>query len=247
MITCALPYAVKDPKRPKEIHCEVAKYARGKDYHQVMWTLLGALAQSIDAMVPQDLNHRVCVDSAPVLERELAAATGLGFIGKNTMLIAPGVGSYVFLGELFLDIDLPKTSAKAMDCGECTACLDACPTKAFDAPYVLDANKCISYLTIENKSDIPESLAKRIGDKIFGCDICQDVCPYNKVAPHKQPILPAFKDIGTEDAFPTHSKLKALGSNQFKRWTKDKALRRFHLSSLKRNLSVVERNQEQES
>ena len=245
VITVALPYSAQNPKKPKESHCEIAKYARGKDYHQVMWTLLETLAKKIEQLSSTKLIYRVCVDTAPVLERELAASTGLGFIGKNTMLIAPGVGSYVFLGELFINIELPPTSTKAMDCGECTACIDACPTQAFDAPYVLDANKCISYLTIENKSDIPKELAEHIGNRVFGCDVCQDVCPYNKIAPLKQNVLTQLGDIKTEDAYPIADKLKSLGSNQFKKWTKDKALRRFHLRSLKRNLSIVDANQNQ--
>jgi epoxyqueuosine reductase len=160
----------------------IARYARGRDYHKLMRARLATLAQRIRAERP-DASQRVFVDSAPVLERAAAEKAGLGWIGKNTMLIDPKAGSWFFLGEIYTDIPLPVDAPfTAKHCGTCSECLDVCPTKAFRAPFELDARRCISYLTIELKGSIPVELRAPIGNRVFGCDDCQAVCPWNKFA-----------------------------------------------------------------
>ncbi|MDT8398562.1 MAG: tRNA epoxyqueuosine(34) reductase QueG [Pseudomonadales bacterium] len=159
----------------------VSRYALGRDYHKLMRKRLQQLAEQIQRHVGH-FGYRAFVDSAPVLERALAEKAGLGWIGKNTMLINKRAGSWFFLGELFTDLPL-ETDDKASDhCGTCRACLDICPTQAFVGPHQLDARKCISYLTIELRSSIPEELRPLIGNRIFGCDDCQSICPWNKFA-----------------------------------------------------------------
>ena len=159
----------------------VARYALGRDYHKVLRGRLKKLAQFIDSRVGEH-GYRVTVDSAPVLEKALAEAAGLGWIGKHTNLINRHAGSWFVLGELLTDLPLPADTPAAGHCGSCRACLDVCPTQAIVAPYELDARRCVSYLTIELKGAIPQELRAAIGNRIFGCDDCQLVCPWNKFA-----------------------------------------------------------------
>jgi len=157
----------------------ISRYAWGDDYHEVVKKKLADLLARIRQIVPEPLEGKIFVDSGPVLEREFAGVSGIGWIGKNTQLISPRHGSWFFLGELFLSIKLAYDRAIADRCGRCDLCLKACPTGAFIGPYVLDARRCISYLTIELKGAIPQHLRPLIGNHVFGCDICQEVCPYN--------------------------------------------------------------------
>ncbi len=160
---------------------QVSLYARGRDYHKVLRTRLQRLADRLQAEVGPR-GHRVFTDSAPVLEVELASRSGLGWRGKHTLALQRDAGSMFFLGELFVDLALPGTDAGGAHCGQCTACLDICPTQAIVAPYRLDARRCISYLTIEHDGAIPEALRAAIGNRIYGCDDCQLICPWNKFA-----------------------------------------------------------------
>tara|TARA_B100000287_G_scaffold67525_1_gene59093 strand:+ start:8565 stop:9482 length:918 start_codon:yes stop_codon:yes gene_type:complete len=164
----------------------ISKYAYGKDYHKVIKKKLKILFRSIKEKIG-DVEGRVFVDSAPVHERAWAKLSGLGWIGKNSLLINEKKGSYFFLAEIICDLDLEYDSPVANRCGKCTKCIDACPTDAITSAQIINANKCISYLTIENKKEIPTELKNNLNDAIFGCDICQDVCPWNKFSkPHKE-------------------------------------------------------------
>ena len=164
----------------------ISKYAYGKDYHKVIKKKLKILFRSIKEKIG-DVEGRVFVDSAPVHERAWAKLSGLGWIGKNSLLINEKKGSYFFLAEIICDLDLEYDSPVANRCGKCTKCIDACPTDAITSAQIINANKCISYLTIENKKEIPTELKNNLNDAIFGCDICQDVCPWNKFSkPHRE-------------------------------------------------------------
>ncbi len=223
----------------------VAKYARGNDYHTVLKGLLLKLADECARLVGRPVVARACIDTAPLLEREAATRAGLGFIGKNTMAIVPGVGSYLMLGELLLDVELSERSALhqsartgATDgCGKCTQCLTACPTGAFLGPYQLDARRCISYLTIEHGGPIPHELRPLMGSHVFGCDVCQDVCPFNQTA-HKKP---AAQDLAARPHLEAPDligmlELTSAGDRKFVRGT---ALKRAHRARLARNAAVA--------
>lgn len=159
----------------------ISRYALGRDYHKTLRARLRQLAERIEA-VAGPIGHRVFVDSAPVLEKPIAQQAGLGWIGKHTLLINRSAGSWFFLGEIFTDLPLPVDAAEDSHCGSCRTCIDVCPTGAIIAPYVLDARRCISYLTIENRGPIPVEFRAAIGNRIFGCDDCQLHCPWNKFA-----------------------------------------------------------------
>lgn len=172
----------------------VAKYARGEDYHVVVRRELKAVAKAFAPLAPPGTHFRVAVDTAPVLEREVAVRAGLGFIGKNGLLIVPGIGSHVVLGELLTDLVLaptaPPLAESALDrCAACTTCLTACPTDAFVAPRVLDARRCLSYLTIEKRGAFSPGEERAVAGLLFGCDICQDVCPWNRLR-HPEDAIP---------------------------------------------------------
>lgn len=173
-------------EEPADSSCgRIAKYATGEtDYHDLMRSRLKSLVRMLRESFPESRN-RVIVDTAPLLERDFARKAGLGWFGKNTLLINKHIGSYFFLAGILTDLVLPADSPhETSHCGTCTRCLDACPTDAFDGPYVLDARKCISYLTIESRGqEVPAELRPGIGDWLFGCDICQDVCPWNRKSP----------------------------------------------------------------
>jgi epoxyqueuosine reductase len=184
LITLAVDYGVDAPQFEHEHRFgRVARYAWGLDYHDVVKPRLTALAARIEKLAGREIHARCFVDAVPLLERAAAARAGLGFFGKNTNLLRPRNGSWFFLSEILLDLELPADNREIkVSCGSCRRCLDACPTNAFPAPYVLDSRKCISYLTIENKGAIPRGLREAMGDWVFGCDVCQDVCPFNRFA-----------------------------------------------------------------
>ena len=185
VVAVALNYARGDDG---EAWRPVARYARGADYHDVMRPRLRALVAFLAEAVGAE--SRAAVDTSAVLERDLAAQAGLGWIAKNTNLIAPGLGSWFFIGIVLTTAEIAGAAGVANRCGSCTACLDACPTQAFVAPYVLDARRCISYLTIEHRGGIHEALRPAMGGWAFGCDVCQEVCPWNRHAPpSREPAL----------------------------------------------------------
>ncbi len=165
----------------------ISMYAHGRDYHRVLRKKLREMIADIRHDIGE-FEARICIDSAPITEKTWAAVSGLGWIGKNSLLVMPRAGSYHFLAELILDVELDYDRPTGDHCGVCRQCIDACPTGAIIEPYVVDARKCISYMTIENKSDIPKEMAGRYSGWIFGCDICQQVCPFNRfAAPHSEP------------------------------------------------------------
>ncbi|MEP0074113.1 MAG: tRNA epoxyqueuosine(34) reductase QueG [Marinomonas sp.] len=182
-----LPQSVETVERLKtKDKAYVARYALGRDYHKLIRKRLTQLAKKIEQRVG-DHGYRAFVDSAPILERQIAEQAGMGWIGKNTLLLTPKAGSWFLLGEVFTNLPLPiDPPTDTRHCGSCTACLTQCPTDAFVEPWVLDAGKCISYLTIEHSGPIPESLRSKMGNRIFGCDDCQLVCPWTKFAKHTE-------------------------------------------------------------
>ena len=200
----------------------VSRYARGRDYHKLIRKRLQQLANRIEDTTGS-FGYRAFVDSAPVLERALAEKSGMGWIGKNTMLINKQAGSWFFLGELFTDLPLPTDTQDGDHCGTCNACLDICPTQAFVEPNLLDATRCISYLTIELRDSIPEEFRKLMGNRIFGCDDCQLVCPWNK-----------FTHVTKEEDFTPRHCLDDVGLVELFQWTEQEFLEKTAGSPIRR-------------
>ena len=233
----SLTYNYYTDKLQKDGNFKISKYAFGTDYHFVIREKLKNLLFLIREKVG-DINGRVFVDSAPILERAWAKKSGLGWIGKNTNLISKNVGSFFFLCEIIVDIELDYDYSTTDHCGTCTACIDACPTNAIVEPYKVDGSRCISYLTIELKENMPE-YAKDSYDKwIFGCDICQDVCPWNKFSkPHNEPLFNA------DEKFLSMSKNEWLEITKetFDKVFKDSPVKRTGYDGLKRNIKFIKR------
>jgi epoxyqueuosine reductase len=213
----------------------VSRYALGRDYHKVMRAALARLAREFAARIGP-FGYRVCVDSAPVLEKALARNAGLGWIGKHTNLIAREAGSWFFLGEILTDLPLPTDAPARAHCGTCTACMPACPTGAIVAPYRLDARRCISYLTIELDGPIPPPLRPALGNRIYGCDDCQLVCPWNKFA--RRAAHPDFKVRHGLDA-PRLTELFAWSEAQFEARMRGSAIYRIGYERWSRNIAVA--------
>ncbi|HEX4469379.1 MAG TPA: tRNA epoxyqueuosine(34) reductase QueG [Gemmatimonadaceae bacterium] len=236
-IVVGMDYGGREPSGP------VARYARGDDYHDVIVQRLTVLHAWLGAEVGEHVLGKPYVDTGPLLERDLARRAGLGWFGKNTNLINPALGSFFFLGVLLVGIDLTPDAPFAADrCGTCTRCLEACPTDAIVAPRTLDATRCISYLTIELKGDIPVDLRSRIGDLIYGCDICQDVCPWNerfaRPLPEDSPYS-ARPALGTKDSRMLARELLAMRDSEFREAFAYSPMKRAKLRGLKRNAAVV--------
>ncbi len=214
---------------------QVSLYARGRDYHKVLRNRLQQLADRLAAEIGP-FGHRCFTDSAPVLEVELATRAGLGWRGKHTLLLHRDAGSMFFLGEIFVDIALPQSPAISSHCGQCSACLDVCPTQAIVAPYRVDARRCISYLTIEHDGEIPLELRPLIGNRIYGCDDCQLACPWNKFAQRS-----SLADFDPRDGLQggTLLQLWAWDEAAFLRQTEGSAIRRIGFQRWRRNLAVA--------
>lgn len=213
----------------------ISKYAYGKDYHIIIKDKLKELFSQMKKEVG-DIEGRVFVDSAPIHERAWAKISGLGWIGKNSLLLNKKMGSYFFLAEIICDLDLEYDSTVSDHCGTCTKCIDACPTDAITQAQVVDANRCISYLTIENKNEIPKELSKSFNNYIFGCDICQDVCPWNKFSTsHNE------KEFLPKEEFSKMSKKdwQELTHETFNKIFKNSAVKRAKFQGLKRNIKAV--------
>ncbi len=219
-----------DPEAPV-----LAKYAYGKDYHDVIRKKLKLLLKFIHSNMAY-VNGRVFVDSAPVLEKTWAVRAGLGWIGKNTCLISPKTGSFCFIGTLIVDVPLHYDEVIAGSCGDCTRCMDACPPQAIIAPRILDAGRCISYLTIENKGDISGEFQGRLAKRVFGCDICQDVCPWNrKAVAHREKDFEPPPEL----LVMTRADWFNMDEEQFKRIFRNSAVKRAKFKGLKRNLEFI--------
>ncbi|MGE3180987.1 MAG: tRNA epoxyqueuosine(34) reductase QueG [Phycisphaerae bacterium] len=219
---------------------KVARYARGHDYHSVLKRRLYRVIELLREQVPEPFEARPFVDTGPILERQLAARAGLGWIGKNTLLMNAKLGTYLFLGEIITTLVMEPDGAVADHCGTCTRCLDACPTKAFPAPYQMDASRCISYLTIEHREEIPQAFHKQIGEWVYGCDVCQEVCPHNTRAPrgNDEELL-----ADTTPAYVPLPLLANLTSGDYRRLTKNSAARRATRQMWERNGEIVRGNQ----
>jgi epoxyqueuosine reductase len=214
---------------------KVAKYAYGEDYHFVIKDKLRVFMDEIQQTIGA-VNGRAFVDSAPVMERAWAKKSGIGWIGKNSLLVNREAGSFFFLAELILDLELECDGPIKDYCGTCTACMDACPTDAIAEPYVVDGSKCISYFTIELKEELPESMKGKFGNWIFGCDICQDVCPWNKFSKphHEHRFTPSaeLSDMKEND-------WKDLTEEVFSKVFKDSPLKRTKWKGMKRNIDFL--------
>jgi epoxyqueuosine reductase len=240
LLVLAFPYRTAEPEPPQPGRGRVARYAWGEDYHDVVREKLRALEAFLLERAPQAA-VRTVIDTAPLLEREFAQLAGLGWIGKNTLLLNKQAGSLFFLAALLTDLELACDEPHATDhCGTCRACLDACPTDAFVAPYVLDARKCISYLTIELREPIPRELRLGMQDWVFGCDVCQDVCPWNnKPVTTGEPALQPREEGTTLDLIA----LFELDDAGFKQRFRDTPLWRPKRRGILRNAAIVLGNQ----
>jgi len=236
VICLALNYYPQE-KQPQD-HPQFAYYAYGKDYHEVVKEKLQLLFQNIKSIFPT-LEGRVFVDTAPVMERYWAVKSGLGFTGKNSLLILPKKGSYFFLGELIVNIELEYDTPLSLSCGSCTRCMDACPTRAIVSAGVVDSHRCISYQTIENKEDIDPDIIDELNNRLYGCDICQQVCPWNRYAkPHNtKEFCPSQEFLNL-----TYEKLDRLTEEEYKQIFKGSPVKRAKFSGLKRNLHALKQS-----
>ena len=240
VISVRMDYLPPSSRHPRQVLnrpglAYISRYALGRDYHKLMRRRLGRLARKIEARIGP-FGYRCLVDSAPALEKALARNAGLGWIGKHSNLINPKAGSYFFLGEIYTDLPLEKDPPfDRQHCGRCTACMDICPTAAIVAPQQLDARRCISYLTIELKGAIPEPLRPLIGNRVYGCDDCQLICPWNKFARHTEED--DFRVRHGLDA-PTLIELFLWGEQEFLQKTEGSAIRRIGHERWSRNIAV---------
>ncbi|MDG2492713.1 MAG: tRNA epoxyqueuosine(34) reductase QueG [Flavobacteriaceae bacterium] len=227
------PEKQADPKAPK-----LSQYAYGKDYHIVIKDKLKQLLEFINREIGT-VDGRVFVDSAPVMDKAWAAKSGLGWIGKNSNLISKQVGSFFFIAELIIDLELEPDTPVTDHCGNCTACIDACPTDAITNPYQVDGSKCISYFTIELKEALPTEFKGKMDDWMFGCDVCQDVCPWNKFSkPHQEPLFnphPELLNMTSKD-------WEELTEDTFKEVFKDSAVKRTKFKGLTRNINFLKKS-----
>lgn len=235
----SLLYNYYPTKKQVDDTFKISKYAYGQDYHYVIKDKLNELLDNLRIQFG-DIDGRVFVDSAPVMDKAWAKKAGLGWIGKNSNLIHPKKGSFFFIAELILDIELEADGPIKDFCGTCTRCIDACPTDAIVEPYVVDGSKCISYLTIELKDEVlPSEFAGKMNDWVFGCDVCQDVCPWNRFStPHTEPLFQPHDDLLSL----TKNEWANLSDEYFQALFKKSAVKRTKKSGLKRNIDFVQKH-----
>jgi epoxyqueuosine reductase len=233
VISLLLNYYPSKTQNPNSY--KISKYAYGEDYHFVIKQKLSELLHSIQSQIGE-VSGRAFVDSAPVLDKAWAAKSGLGWIGKNSNLITQKVGSFYFIAELIVDLELKYDNITTDHCGTCTACIDACPTEAIVSPYVVNGSKCISYFTIELKDAIPLEMKNKMDDWMFGCDICQDVCPWNRFSkPHAEPLFNPKKEILDF----TYKDWDEITTETFNKVFKNSAVKRTKLTGLQRNINFL--------
>jgi len=235
VICVALNYFTPAQPIPTKNIGRISRYALGDDYHLVMTQRLQELLEFIKSEIP-DANGKFYVDTGPVMDKAWAARAGIGWMGKHTNIITREFGSWVFIGEILLDVELEYDLPVLDHCGTCTACIDACPTKALIEPYVLNANRCISYLTIEHRGDLPNELTTKFDNWIYGCDICQDVCPWNRF--QNETKEPAFQ-LRKENVALKLTDIIEMSQEEFSRRFKDSAIKRTKRSGLIRNAKAV--------
>ncbi|MBN2596386.1 MAG: tRNA epoxyqueuosine(34) reductase QueG [Marinifilaceae bacterium] len=240
IVVVGLNYFPKEQQQDSEAPV-IAKYAYGKDYHFVLKDRLNQLLEYINAEIGE-VSGRAFVDSAPVLEHAWAKKAGLGWIGKNSLLLNRKIGSFLFLGELLIDMELEYEETKEIDfCGGCSKCIRACPTGAITEPYVVNGSKCISYFTIELKGEIPEEMNGKFENRVFGCDICQDVCPWNRMAkPHSVPEFEPNPDLLSL----SNAEWEQMDTHKFAEIFKNSAVKRTKFKGLKRNLDFLYKESE---
>ena len=233
VISLLLNYYPNETQNPEAY--KISKYAYGQDYHFVIKSKLKELLHSIQENIGE-VEGRAFVDSAPVLDKAWAAKSGLGWIGKNSNLLSKQVGSFFFIAELIVDIELEYDTPVTDHCGSCTACIDACPTQAILEPYVVDGSKCISYFTIELKDNLPMEMKGKFDDWMFGCDVCQDVCPWNRFSkPHSEPLFNPHPDLLTM----TKKDWEEITEDTFRAVFKKSAVKRTKFEGLKRNIDFL--------
>jgi epoxyqueuosine reductase len=253
-IVCALNYNTPHPYSSEAAAWErnggargwISRYAWGRDYHEVLWERLNVLADALNGRFPEPHRSRAYADTGPVAERLFAKYAGLGWLGKNTLLLNEKMGSWFFLGVIFTTLELspslaPDEMPPADLCGNCRQCLDACPTGAFVEPYVMDARRCISYLTIELRGTVPEEFLQRVGNNVYGCDICQEVCPYNRDAPVA--AIPDFEPrnfrAGESLFEPRLEWLAGMSEVEFREKFRGSAMKRTKWQGLVRNACIA--------
>jgi len=231
VVTLALAYG---PREDDPSWSGVSCYARGADYHDLMRPRLAAVVSCLREAGGPEVASRAAVDTSAVLERDLAARAGLGWIGKNTNLIAVGAGSYFFIGVVLTTASLVADGPATDHCGTCTACLDACPTDAFVGPWVLDARRCLAYLTIEHRGDVPDEWKPAMGEWLFGCDVCQEVCPWNRKVPSaREPALAPAAPL------PPLTELVTMDDATFRERFRGTAMKRARRPGLARNAALI--------
>ena len=235
VISLLLNYYPSETQNPESY--KISKYAFGTDYHFVIKDKLKSLLNFIQEEIGE-VHGRAFVDSAPVLDKAWAAKSGLGWIGKHSNLLTKEVGSFYFIAELIVDLELEYDTPTTDHCGTCTACIDACPTQAILEPYVVDGSKCISYFTIELKNEIPNEFKGQFDDWMFGCDVCQDVCPWNRFSkPHQEPLFNPHPDLLSN----SKKEWEEITSNVFADIFAKSAVKRTKFSGLKRNIEFLKK------
>lgn len=236
---------VGDVRDEGTLRGRVAKYAWGEDYHDIVREKLGVLVNELRTGLGESFEAKICVDTSAIVERELAVAAGIGWIGKNTLVVNESLGSFFFLGEIITDLELATDTPVADRCGSCTRCLDACPTGALVEPHIMDARRCISYLTIEHREEIATELAAGMGDWVYGCDVCQSVCPHNRrcsttsearlICPARRQARPCLDEIlaWDEDAYRDYVRGRATDRSKLHMWKRNARIAKDNLMARK--------------